>query len=232
MGRPRRGTPTGSEQSAVLTARRALKSGATRIWDRLKRSDMTIPKAWYTPYCGNQAARHKRKQERRKWVRYERKHGNSMWHTDYKQPDDKRQLISHEDDTSRFVTGWGVFDEATTEHAVEVLDEATYKHGKPKSILSDRGSQFYATESERSKGMSEFEKHLEESDIQHILARVAHPQTNGKLERVHDEIQRKLHLSADVAGPPGSARPINPPIIETDVMVRFMKWYNYERPHM
>jgi putative transposase len=28
-------------------------------------------------------------------------------------------------------------------------------------------------------------------EIKHILARVGHPQTNGKLERFHGEIQRK-----------------------------------------
>ena len=82
-----------------------------------------------------------------------------MWHTDYKQLDDGRWLISYEDDASRFITGWGVFDEATTEHAVEVLDRAISQYGKSRSILSDRGSQFYATESEKkSKGVSEFER--------------------------------------------------------------------------
>ena len=64
------------------------------------------------------------------------------------------------------------------------------------------------------------------------LCRVAHLQTNGKLERIHDELQRKLSLFEDVARPPGSACPINPPRIEKDPIARFMKWYNYDRPHM
>ena len=67
-----------------------------------------------------------------------------MWHTDYKQLDDERWFISYEDDESGYVTGWGVFNEATTEHAIEVLDQAIAGHGEPRSILSDRGSQFYA----------------------------------------------------------------------------------------
>ena len=104
-----------------------------------------------------------------------------------------------------------MFDEATTRHAVEALDRAIAQYGKPRSILSDRGSQFYATESEKkSKGVSEFEKHLEELGIRHILARVAHPQTNGKLERVHGEIQRKLHLFYDVARAAGQRLPDQP----------------------
>ena len=114
-----------------------------------------------------------------------------------------------------------------------MLDQAIVKHGKPKPILNDRGSQFYATESEKkSKGASQFERHLENLGIQHILSRVAHPQTNSKLERIHGELQRKLCLFKDVAGPPGSACPINPPRIEKDPIARFMQWYNHDRSHM
>ena len=48
MGRPLRGTPTRSEQSAVLTARRTIRSGASRIWDRLRMSNMVIPQGRHT----------------------------------------------------------------------------------------------------------------------------------------------------------------------------------------
>ena len=127
---------------------------------------------------------HKRKQARHKWIRYERKHSNSMWHTDYKRLDDGHRFMSYQDDASRLIVWWGAFIEATGKHAVKVLEEAMSKHGKPESILFDRGSQFYATESEKkAKGVSWFEKRLADLGIRHILARVAHPQTNGKLER-------------------------------------------------
>lgn len=235
MGRPRRGPPARSEQSAVPSARRALKSGASRIWDHPRRSGMAVPKGVIHTILreSGDAAERKRKQGRRKWIRYERKHSNSMWHTGYKQLEDGRRLMSYEDDASRFITGWGAFGEATAGHAIEVLDAAMAQYGKPKSTLTDRGSPFHAAESERkSKGASEFERRLENLGIRHMPARVAHPQTNGKLERIHGEIRRKLHLFFDVAGPPGGACPVNPPVIETDPLVRFMKWYNYDRPHM
>ena len=66
-------------------------------------------------------------------------------------------VISHfysavyEDDASRFVTGYGVFEHATTENALAVLEEAIRNHGKPASIMTDRGSQFYASASEAKK---------------------------------------------------------------------------------
>ena len=62
---------------------------------------------------------------------------------------------------------------------------AISQYGKP--IVSDRGSKFYATQSEKKgKGVSVFGKRLEESGILHMLARAAHPQTSGKPERVDD----------------------------------------------
>ena len=113
------------------------------------------------------------------------------------------------------------------------LSRAISECGKPKSILADRGSHVYSAESEkRVKGISEFEKRPESLGVQRILARVPHPQTNGKIQRVHGKIQRKLPPFFDVAGPPGSACPINPPEMESDPLKRFMKWYSYDRPHM
>ena len=86
-----------------------------------------------------------------------------------------------------------MFEHATTENALAVLEEAIKNHGKPASLMTDRGSQFYANASEaKKKGASVFEKRLAELGIKQILAGVRHPQTNGKLERLHGEIQRKL----------------------------------------
>ena len=105
-----------------------------------------------------------------------------MWHTDYKLLDDGRWFLCYEDDVSCFVTGYGMFEHATTENTLAVLDEAIKNHGKPASIMTDHGSQFYASALEaKKKGASVFEKRLVELGIKQILAGVRHPQTNGKL---------------------------------------------------
>ena len=142
----------------MLDARHKILDGANCIWGHLKSVEASIPKGVIhtIPLESSEAVEHKNNQKRRKWIRYERKHSNSMWHTDYKQLDDGRWFISYEDDASRFVTGWGVFDKATAEHAMEVLDRAIAGHGKPKSISSDRGSQLYATGSEKKKKTSAY----------------------------------------------------------------------------
>ncbi len=138
------------------------------------------------------ASEESRKGKKRRWIRYERTYSNSLWHTDYKLLDDGRWFLCYEDDASRFVTGYGMFDNATTENALRVLDQAIRNHGKPAAVMMDHGSQFYADEKEsQKKDASKFEKRLVELGIKQILA-VGRQQTNGKLKRLHGEIQRKL----------------------------------------
>jgi len=157
-----------------------------------------------------------RKQRRRKWIRYEREHSNSLWHTDWHQIEDPRWkgrwLIAYEDDASRLITGFGVYGTLTSEYSVDVLDGAIKKYGKPASIISDHGSTFYAVESvAREKGLTVFERYLLRNKIRFITGRIDHPQTNGKIEKFFDIFEKKVKFV---------------PSIE-----EFMKWYNGIRPH-
>ena len=87
-----------------------------------------------------------------------------------------------------------MFEHATTENALAVLEEAIKNHGKPASIMTDRGSQFYANASEaKKKGASVFENELLNLGIELINSRPYHPQTNGKLERFHRSIEEEIH---------------------------------------
>lgn len=80
-------------------------------------------------------------------------------------------LIVYEDDASRRIMAYGMFEHATSPHSVEVLKSAMAEHGKPESILDDRGATFYAVESEaRKKGLTEFELYLMGNHIEQILA--------------------------------------------------------------
>ncbi|MHB8565627.1 MAG: hypothetical protein ACYC7D_04850 [Nitrososphaerales archaeon] len=101
--------------------------------------------------------------------------------------------IACEDDSSRFITGFGVHETLTSQYSVLALESAIKEYGKPASILSDHGSTFYAVESERrEKGMTEFEKCLLKHKIRFILGRVNHPQTNGKIEKFFDIFEKKV----------------------------------------
>jgi putative transposase len=124
------------------------------------------------------------KSHRRKWIRYERRCSNSLWHIDWTTHENK-QLCAILDDASRLIVGYGLFDNATAENAVKVLDKAVRSYGCPRQVISDHGVQFtsIARESCPEPADTVFQARLKELGIQHIKARVKHPQTNGKLER-------------------------------------------------
>ena len=115
-----------------------------------------------------------------------------IWHTDFKQLADGRWFIEYEDDAARCLPGHGVFDEAAAANALAVLHAAIARHGRPASIMTDHGSQFFANEAEgRRRGETAFEAELKRLGIRHVLSRIRRPQTNGKIERVHKEIERR-----------------------------------------
>ncbi|MFA6269053.1 MAG: DDE-type integrase/transposase/recombinase [archaeon] len=124
------------------------------------------------------------KSRRRKWIRYERRFSNSLWHIDWSIFEGK-WLIAILDDASRFIVGYGLFDNATQNNSTLVMQQAITKYGAPKQLVSDHGVQFtsIARETCTEPNDNKFQKFLKANNIQHIKARVKHPQTNGKLER-------------------------------------------------
>ena len=76
----------------------------------------------------------------------------------------------YEDDASRFVTEYGVFEHDTTRNALIVLDDVIKNHGKHAAIMTDHGAQFYANAKQlKEKGESKFEKKLVAFDKRQIL---------------------------------------------------------------
>ncbi len=138
-----------------------------------------------------------RRHVRRRWIRYEREHSNELWHTDWHEMEHPsyrgKQLLVYEDDASRFIIGWRLFDSESSENAVSVLDETIREYGRPDQVLSDRGPSFCANESEaRRKGLTKFELYLMSHHIEQVLCGVRHPETNGKLEKLFDTLETGL----------------------------------------
>lgn len=153
----------------------------------------------------------KKKKVQKKWVRWEKDYSNEMWHTDYTEGEDGRQIVLYEDDASRCVMGYGEFDNATTENAISVFDDAIALWGtKPDELLTDHGTQFCEDENKEYR----FRNHILSKGVKkHVLARVKHPQTNGKCEKlggtIKDLMRRKGWSLAEA-----------------------VKYYNEVRPHM
>jgi len=80
-----------------------------------------------------------------------------------------------EDDVSRFITGYGVYDEATTVNSSVVLSDAITQYGRPASVLSDNGKQFTSNVEplDHNKPV-DFEEQLMRNHIKHSHTRVRH----------------------------------------------------------
>jgi len=153
------------------------------------------------------------KQRRRKYKCYERKHSNSLWHTDWFQYKRKWHIL-FEDDASRFITGSGEFSNRSSENAWKVFKKCL-KYGVPRQLHSDNDSTFKANKAsekeEKKKSECDYQKKVKKVGVHQIFARARHPQSNGKNEKLNGTIKRlmKKGKSFDEA----------------------VKHYNYKKPH-
>lgn len=131
-----------------------------------------------------------RKHKQKIYIRWERKHNNSLWQTDitYYQ---RKYIIAYLDDHSRFTTGINIYKKATTQNCIELLTTAIQKYPKPKQILTDHGTQYYSN-TKNKKGNSEFGNYCKEKNIEHIMGGIGKPTTQGKIERFWQTIKKIL----------------------------------------
>ncbi|MFH1669858.1 MAG: integrase core domain-containing protein [Candidatus Woesearchaeota archaeon] len=138
-----------------------------------------------------------------------------MWHADWSyDPFTGHNLSVYIDDKTRLITSFGVFKRATAENTIALLRSGIAEYGKPKSIMIDHGSQYYANRPECKQENTQFRIALDVLGIKHYLARVNRPQTNGKVER--------FFLSYKTEYTTGTFTNIND----------YMRHYNEDRPHM
>lgn len=162
------------------------KCGVNKLWGKLKQAGfgMSHNKVYQTLKEMGLVEPCRNRQKQRKFVKYEYPNNDDLWHTDWTMcPFTNKPMISFIDDHSRFCTNAKHFEEATAENSILALKEAMAKwNRKPKAILTDNGTQFTPVNAnEKTRGI--FDQALDELEIKHILGRVHHPQTNGKVER-------------------------------------------------
>jgi putative transposase len=156
-----------------------------------------------------------KKQKPRKWVRYELPNPNDLAHTDWSyDPFTQKQLSVYIDDRTRLITSYGIFRRATAENSIALLKTAIADYGKPKTVMTDHGAQFYANRPEAKQENTQFRIALDALGIKHYIARVNRPQTNGKVER--------FFLTYKTEYATGTFSNISD----------YIKHYNEARPHM
>ncbi len=187
--------------------RRDAPSRAT-IWRILKRHGLIVPQPQKRPVCSR--------------IRFEADLPNEMWQADvtYWQlaSGEPAEIINLIDDHSRLLLGCDAYGRVKAADVVQSFHKAAQLHGLPHSLLSDNGAVF--TGAPR-RGKVLLEAELERLGILFKNSRPYHPQTCGKVERLHQTLKRYLAKQ-------------KPPATLTELQAQldsFAHYYNNIRPH-
>lgn len=169
----------------IFDLRRRFGYGPERIEHLLKSRGFEIShRQIYKLLCINNFVQPNiKKQKPRKWVRYELPNPNDLWHTDWTyDPFTQKQFSVYIDDKTRMITSYGLFKKASVENTIAMLKSGIAEFGKPKSVMTDHGVQYYTNHAVTQEN-NQFKQTLNLLGIKHYVARIGRPQTNGKVER-------------------------------------------------
>jgi transposase InsO family protein len=125
-------------------------------------------------------------------LRFERSAPNHLWQIDFKGPlsgpPSTRYLLTVIDDHSRYLLALRLCHDQTMATAWGVLWGAFGDAGLPRAILSDNG---FAPRGASVGGLSWLEARLLRLRIEALHGRPYHPQTQGKVERVHRTLEEE-----------------------------------------
>ena len=154
--------------------------------------------------------------------RFERSRPNELWQMDFKGPKRWHQAVgplSVLDDHSRYLIALEAVGSTRSELVREQLESVFQGCGVPEQMLMDHGVPWWGARS--AGGMTELSLWLMRQGIGLHWSRVRHPQTQGKVERFHGELQRALER-----------RRVLVPVAEVQEWLdEFRFEHNHVRPH-
>jgi transposase InsO family protein len=125
--------------------------------------------------------------------RFERSRPNELWQMDFKGPKLWHQAVgplSVMDDHSRYLVALEAVGSTRSQLVREQLESVFQRCGVPEAMLMDHGVPWWSARS--GSGMTELSVWLMRQGVGLHWSRVRHPQTQGKVERFHGELQRAL----------------------------------------
>jgi transposase InsO family protein len=178
------------------------------IWRILKREGLIVPEP--------------QKRPRSSLIRFEADLPNETWQTDvthwHLTGGEHVEILNMIDDHSRLFLASQAYPTVKASDVVNTFQEAASLHGLPASLLSDNGAVFTATPR---KGKVLLQTELERLGIASKNSRPYHPQTCGKIERLHQTLKRYL-----------TRRPPAKTLAELQTQLdTFVHYYNNIRPH-
>jgi transposase len=156
--------------------------------------------------------------------RFEREQPNDLWQMDtkgyYRMAD---RTVCHPlsiiDDHSRFLVGLYALPNLEGDGVWSCMVRTMREHGVPEQMLMDHGVPWWSNTNGH--GLTQFAVRLMEQGIRLLYGRPYHPQTHGKVERVHRTVNERVQQ----LGHPGSWTGWGP------LLARIRQEYNEMRPH-
>ena len=163
-----------------------------------------------------------KKRPRSSYTRFEMTQPNEMWQSDFihwRLADGTDvEILNWLDDHSRYLLSASVHAPVTGDDVVSVFLGLVEEFGAPRSTLTDNGRVYTAR---FGGGRNAFEYLLPLLGIQQKNGSPGHPQTQGKVERFHQTLQRWLR----------SRPPARTPSELQNQLDEFRTHYNERRPH-
>lgn len=165
------------------------------------------------------------KKPKSSYIRFQAALANECWQADITHAcvagGQRIEILDLLDDHSRFLLSITASTAFSGTDAAAELTRLIECYGPPASTLTDNGLVFTARLAGRRGGRNAFEKVLTANRIQQKNGRPGHPQTQGKIERFHQTLKKRL-----AARPPAATVGELQPLLD-----EFRDYYNTERPH-
>jgi transposase InsO family protein len=163
-----------------------------------------------------------RKRPRSSYIRFQADQPNETWQSDFMHwrlaDDSDAEVLNWLDDHSRYLLSATVHTPVTGNDVVAMFLDVVDRYGPPASTLTDNGRVYTAR---FGGGRNAFEYLLPVLGVCQKNGSPGHPQTQGKIERFHQTLQRWLQ-----------ARPIaTTPAQLQHQLDEFRAHYNEQRPH-
>ncbi len=176
---------TFKQETEVISIRKRTGWGEHKIKNFVELSHTTINKILKRNKLIDYGSKRKK---RIKYIRWQRKHPNSLWQMDVSDQKLKdKYCFAVLDDCSRYCLGLFALNRISTEIITKLLDDLIKKFGRPREILTDNGNVFGL----RSKH-SRFDRWCNRRGIKHIRTAIHSPTTTGKIERFFQTLEKEL----------------------------------------
>jgi len=156
--------------------------------------------------------------------RFERSRPNELWQMDFKgeyllRGGGRCYPLSILDDHSRFAVGVFALSRPSRELVQPCVERCFEAYGVPEAMLMDHGTPWWNTSNAH--GLTRLSVSLIKQGVRLIFGSIAHPQTQGKVERFHRTMKQEMKHR----GVPQSVQGIG------EALSRFRQVYNEIRPH-